>query len=410
MSSLTIDPLGARIVEPLEVRVIPTAERRFYRPELDVLRLGAFLTVFLSHGLPGFVLEHHSGITRRLALYETHAKHAGAFGVCLFFMLSAYLITELLLRESTRTGRISIPSFYARRILRIWPLYFTFLFLAVLLGFIYQPYRLETRGFVAFLFLAGNWYAVTAAHLGSPIRPLWSVSVEEQFYLLWPVIARFGRRRSIAAVSLLLLPLASLRVYLLTRGGPDSASTIWFDSLAQFQFFALGALLALALRGRVFTLRPATRILAFSAGLSSWLLANFVFHVDRVETMPSPASMLSGYGFVALGCLLLFAAFLGASLDWFPRPLVYLGKISYGLYVFHMLSLNIAGALLWPSAAERAAVQTTWGIFPLIARALLVTVVALAGTVLLAALSYQFLERPFLKLKQRFTLVPSRNV
>jgi peptidoglycan/LPS O-acetylase OafA/YrhL len=234
--------------------------------------------------------------------------------------------------------------------------------------------------------------------------------VEEQFYLLWPVIARLGGRRWIAVLSLLLLPLASLRVYMLARGGPDVAGAIWFDSLVQFQFFALGALLALILRGRVFRLRPAIRILAFSAGLSSWLLASFVFRADHVDTMPSPVSMLSGYGLVALGCLLLFAAFLGASPDWFPRPLVYLGKISYGLYVFHMLSLDITGALLWPSAAERASSQTTSAIFLLMARALLVVVVALAGTVLLAALSYQFLERPFLKLKQRFTLVPSRNV
>jgi peptidoglycan/LPS O-acetylase OafA/YrhL len=263
---------------------------------------------------------------------------------------------------------------------------------------------------VAFLFLAGNWYAVAAAHLGSPIRPLWSISVEEQFYLLWPVIARLGGRRWIAVLSLLLLPLASLRVYMLTRGGPDSCGAMWFDSLVQFQFFALGALLALALRGRVFTLRPAIRVLAFSAGLSSWLLTSFVFPVDCVDTMPSPVSVLVGYGLVAWGCLLLFGAFLGASADWFPRPLVYLGKISYGLYVFHMLSLDITGALLWPSGAERASVQTTWGISLLIARALLEMMVALAGTVVLAALSYQFLERPFLKLKQRFTLVPSRKV
>jgi peptidoglycan/LPS O-acetylase OafA/YrhL len=407
MSCVAVEHLKVDTNANAEVRVLPAPGPRFYRPELDVLRFFAFLSVFLYHALPGFLLENHSGMMRRLALYETQAKDAGTFGVCLFFMLSAYLITELLAREEKRAGKVDVRSFYVRRMLRIWPLYFSFLVFGVALGWMYRPYWMEARGIVKFLFLAGNWSVNAGLNMANPIAPLWSVSVEEQFYLLWPVIASFGGRRWIRLVSALLFPAAMLRIYFASR---VDATVIRFDSLAQFLFFALGAVLALQLRGRVLTIRPIIRVLVFLAGVGCWLLANFGFHVDGAGMVPSPASMLTGYGFVALGCVLLFAAFLGAPPRWFPQWLIYLGKISYGLYVFHMLALDITGPLLWNSAAGKAALQAGWGIAWLILRALLVVVTALGGTVLLAMLSYRFLETPFLKLKQRFTLVPSRSV
>ena len=87
----------------------------FYRPGLDILRVLAFVLVFLAHGL----VRHLDKPTQLGAI-----GRAGEFGVCIFFFLSSYLITELLLREKRDTGTILIPAFYVRRILRIWPLYF----------------------------------------------------------------------------------------------------------------------------------------------------------------------------------------------------------------------------------------------------------------------------------------------
>ncbi len=131
---------------PLPIRVSDlTVVRndRFYRPELDLLRLFAFLSVFLHHGLPGFELGHHSGRLASLFRLEALVKESCGFGVCLFFLLSAYLITELLERERTRTGGVHVQSFYARRVLRIWPLYFFFLLAGVALGVVIPSYRVE---------------------------------------------------------------------------------------------------------------------------------------------------------------------------------------------------------------------------------------------------------------------------
>src|SRR5215216_4278992 len=112
----------------------PTIENRhdFYHPELDVLRFVAFLGVFMHHALPRDArLYINHGLSPAATQWLLTAKEAGAFGLDLFFALSAYLITALLLREHGNRGSFSVSAFYIRRALRIWPLYFTFLALTV---------------------------------------------------------------------------------------------------------------------------------------------------------------------------------------------------------------------------------------------------------------------------------------
>jgi len=396
----------------LPVRLIRLrAVDRFYRPELDMLRFFAFISVFLYHGLPGLVTTQHSGVAAHAALFETTIKGAGRFGVCLFFLLSAYLITELLGREKANTGTIHVGSFYSRRILRIWPLYFAFLFVGVMLGLAIQDYKLEAHRITAFLLLAGNWYVARIGCSANPIAPLWSISVEEQFYLAWPWVVKLGGRRWTCITCLILLPLSFLFLYGLSRAGGDAGSNIWLNSFVQFQFFALGALLALYLRGHVPALGLASRIGIFVAGVASWLIADGVLRLGRADIRLSSGSILAGYAFVAMGCLLFFFSFLGALPRWVPQPLVYLGKISYGLYVFHMLSLNVSWRLFWPAESQKSSLQTTsWTGAVLGARAVLILLVSMGLTVICAALSYRFLERPFLSIKERFTFVRSRNV
>src|SRR4051794_34270800 len=109
------------------VAVPNKGSKRFYRPELDVLRFLAFLLVFLTHGPR---LSQDSWFGR---VYDDVAQ-IGVYGLSLFFFLSSYLITELLLQEKERTGRIHLKAFYIRRILRIWPLYFAGLLIGVALS------------------------------------------------------------------------------------------------------------------------------------------------------------------------------------------------------------------------------------------------------------------------------------
>lgn len=210
--------------------------------------------------------------------------------------------------------------------------------------------------------------------------------------------------------SIIVLPLSYAFLYGLSRVRTDAGSNIWVNSFVQFQFFALGALLALYLRGRVPTLSLTLRIATFTVGLASWLIADGLLRMDRADVRPSSGSIVAGYAFVAIGCLLFLISFLGMLPRWLPRPLVYLGKISYGLYVFHMLCLSVFWKLFWLPETQRSSLHTTaWNGGVLGARAVLILLVSLSMTVMCAALSYRFLEQPFLGIKERFTFVRSRK-
>ena len=134
----------AEILRADRVEYAAQAAPRFYRPELDALRFFAFLAVYVCHSIPNSSVGESAytegaGWVRLLAVI----KDAGNFGVCLFFMLSAFLITELLRRELEAYRRIHVGAFYLRRVLRIWPLYFGVTIAYVLGGHYFPAMRME---------------------------------------------------------------------------------------------------------------------------------------------------------------------------------------------------------------------------------------------------------------------------
>jgi peptidoglycan/LPS O-acetylase OafA/YrhL len=174
--------------------------------------------------------------------------------------------------------------------------------------------------------------------------------------------------------------------------------------VVQFEFFALGALMALLLKDRVPRWSSGLRLCFLIVSAALWIAAEGFFHLRESVLDSGPISYLIGYQFVGLGCVLLLIAFLGMRPEWVPRQLVYLGKISYGLYVFHYLCLDgasLAFALFFSPAHGTVAVAI---------RSLFVMSLALLLTTMLAMFSYRFLEQPFLRLKERFTFIQSRSV
>jgi peptidoglycan/LPS O-acetylase OafA/YrhL len=253
--------------------------------------------------------------------------------------------------------------------------------------------------------LLGNWYVATFGSSANPIGPLWSISIEEQFYLTWPWIAKAAGRTAILVVSILLLPLSWITTYLLARSAPTASHSIWFSSLVQFQFFALGALAALLLKGRAPKWKMASRLVLFTVAGALWTSAQGFFLRDYAP-FSGPLFYIVGYSLVGIGCVLLLLGFLEIPQRCTPRSLVQLGKVSYGLYVFHRLSQYIASRLL--PAAARSELWTGRLRSVLCDSAILL--VALLLTIVLAFFSYRFLEMPFLRLKERFTFIRSRAV
>ncbi|MEO6815251.1 MAG: acyltransferase [Edaphobacter sp.] len=361
---------------------------RYYRPELDALRFFAFLCVF----------QHHVPLTLGLdRIFPTRIRElqeAGAYGVCLFFLLSAYLITELLCKERDQTNSVHLKAFYMRRVLRIWPLYFVFLGFGVGFGLAMPHFRVEPYRVLAFLLLAGNWYSSYFGWTVNPISPLWSISVEEQFYLLIPSIMKYGGKRAIWAVSAFFFMVSYVTLAWLGQHNASVNVRVWTNSLVQFQFFAAGCMLSFGLRTRVPKLRGYWRVACVGGGVALWMAAtNVTRHID---IHPGAARLCAMYAMILTGTVLIFLGFLGLKASLIPKGLRYLGQISYGLYVFHEFvgELVSFAAKHWPHSGLRNSPCT--GLFDLVI------------TIGLAALSYQFLEKPFLRLKERYTFIKSR--
>jgi peptidoglycan/LPS O-acetylase OafA/YrhL len=369
------------------------AAARFYHPELDVLRFFAFFAVFCHHALLHEVSAYSAlGVWPWFGNLLAGISLTGAFGVDIFFVLSSFLITELLLREKSLLGEVDVRSFYARRVLRIWPLYFAFLALAVVMQLFVPGQHMGWRPAMAFSFLAGNWWIVFHGFPSSVIFPLWSVSIEEQFYLLWPAAVKRATTAVMLALAVGMLALANAtRLYLGLHHTMETQA--WCNTLVQLDPIAAGILIAVLLKGRTPALSARARVSLAMAGIAMlWAAANFF----RIKADPLKLSdLLLGYPAVTAGASALLIAMLCDRPVLGKSLLVYLGRISYGLYVFHILALMSSDYLL-PGFTASAG------------RFVLHTLIALMLTVALASASYRWLETPFLKLKRRFTHVLSR--
>lgn len=367
----------------------------FYHPELDVLRFLAFFAVFLHHALPRDAAVYMgAGLSSAATEWLLAVKEAGAFGVDLFFALSAFLITELLRREYENRGTFSLSAFYIRRALRIWPLYFTFLAATVfVIPAILPEERFGSTYIISFALFFGNWICATSGFPFSVATPLWSISVEEQFYLGWPLLLRvFGVNR-IKQIAVGMLAFALATRVLLTSSGVEHPG-IWCNTFARLDPIALGALLAFLLNGRTLQIKTAPRLLLGVLALAGWLLtAKYLSH-------DGPTSIAT-YAVSALASVAVLVAFLKSDTRLLHRApftwVVYLGRISYGLYVFHLLALALMSKLLFIPVLGIPLNFETRFLF------------AFLLTVILAAASYRWLEQPFLRLKKRFRHSPERE-
>lgn len=287
----------------------------------------------------------------------------GFVGVDIFFVISGFVITQSMLREHDRSGRVSVIAFYKRRVKRIMPAAaLTLVFTVVAAYFAFTASRfwsvLLDAGFSA-IFVA-NWRFANvgtdyfqASGPVSPLQHFWSLAVEEQFYLFWPFIvagvffvALKGRlngsgARTVLAVTISLITAASLIwAFVETASAPTSA---YFSTLSRAWELGIGALLALGAPAFSRLSSAARPVLAW-AGVAGMVAALFL--VTGTSTFPAPWALLpvlSAALFIAAGC--------GASTQNYLAPFtnpasVYIGTISYSLYLWHFPIIIIAGAWL----------------------------------------------------------------
>lgn len=363
-----------------------------YYPELDSLRFFAFL----------LVLVHHSPYMKSMVLWRT-VSHYGWAGVDLFLALSAFLFARLLFVEYREKGTVNVGYFYLRRALRIWPLYFVFFGFMLILTLVEKGWDAELmRRTIGVLTFTDNLFSAKWGYNAAILYSahMWTISYEEQFYLVVPWVLRKFYQLKGSSVAVILL--AALLVGSLVRAAfiyaGASHPVIWVLPVTHFESIFGGLMVGLGLFDQ--PLKKAPGWLLFLAGIFSLYLVTLLPNVDDIGW-----HLMLTYPLIGLGnTLLLFSVMRGnvwpLSLLLKNKALGYLGKISYGLYVYHVLGIHLAYQLTDAYvSAERQLVYPATGLL-----------LSLAITVGIAMVSYQFLEKPFLRLKERFTFIQSRPV
>ena len=360
-------------VEPAPVTSGRSEEARRFYPQLDGLRALAILLVLMNHmldlKLPGVV---------------AYVASLGWMGVDVFFVLSGFLITKILL--SSKPGPRAFGLFVLRRTLRTWPLYFTVLFIAWLI-LRHDPSGIETN-WLQHVFFLQNY---TPWFITRTLGPTWSLCIEEHFYFIWPFFVFLLPRRVLFWV----LPALFFMLPVVRYWGLHQAFT--FKQLYTETQFHLDGLVAgsfVAVLISRYALRPRTvswiGAVCFAMGIGT-AFAGFRHSWDIMFGQNVVFGFTSlAIGFAGLLLLLLRneASFL---INVFSiRPLRYIGRISYGIYLFQDGSISLLNHLPLHRVLGEAA--TSW---------MLAIPLRIGFTIGLAALSYRFFESPILRMKDR---------
>ncbi len=370
-----------------------TVKQQKHIPALDGLRGVAVIAVLLYHYAGGN--RSHFALVR----FGAHILKAGWAGVTLFFALSGFLITGILWDSFGKPHWWR--NFYARRSLRILPLYYLALLL-LLLGAVYAGtlHAALNRIWIPVLFLENMpRLSDLSAQIASPLAifHFWSLAVEEQFYLIWPLLLVLQRSRK-HALSL------CLGIFLLSACFRAVVWTVFPNPFDYWQFLlsragelSLGGALAILYRSRSWHAVGRWALPVAIASLLGFVASSLV---ARTADLLSPVQLIAGLPSITLFCVSLIALSLqaGAVQRAMSAPwLRWIGSLSFGIYVYHILLGNLfraAAAALFIRHGETAVLA---GQFPIV----------IAGSIAAAWLSFRFFETPFLRLKRRYPSAPA---
>lgn len=384
---------------------------RIYFPGLDALRFFAALFVVINHtdqfkALFGIIESYEAGMTLSRFIMSGHDA------VVLFFVLSGFLITYLLLVEIERTDNVSIRDFYIRRTLRIWPLYY----FVMLIGFFLVPVVIKLtnfdgyyvsvslnfwRKFLLYLFFLPN-ITLVLGYMPVGISHLWTIGVEEYFYLLWPQLIKRVRKNILPAIFGILIVRLGLITLFFFWFRQDVFRPGWLDFLIlaanQFTFeaMAMGGLLAYVYyhqKERILRIlyHP---IMAYS--LVILLALNMVVESTIFNHhIPFFGSFIVAGLYATL--ILNISTNPGFPLKLEHPAFSHLGKLSYGIYMYHVVVIYFVMI-----AFDMRGFRNDTLLFNVILHTVVIVI-----TLIVSHYSYRYFEKPFLRLKERFAVVKS---
>ena len=374
-------------------------------PGLNTVRFIAAFVVIINHielfknylGLPN--IAHKYGI-----------YFMGRLGVVLFFVLSGYLITYLLLLEKEKFNTIDVKKFYTRRILRIWPLYYLMLILSLLILPNFQGLQINdwlTKSEITLpVILSCIFFLPNLAMAAFPPIPYfaqaWSVGVEEQFYFVWPFLLRKFKNLVVVLIGIILLlmavrfaffPILKFKFHY-WNDHVKTAKTFFDDFL--IDTMAIGGLFAYAHYKNMSIIRffyhPITQLIAYSLMIYFFVTGRHLpFIIQSYQQ-----SSISLFFAVLFGILILnVSTNPKANVKWFNNPVFdYLGRISYGVYMYHSLLIVLTIKIM----VHYNIFSNFW-----------LYVISIISSIAVSAFSYEYIEKFFLSRKNKFAKVQSTN-
>lgn len=387
---------------------------KVYFPGLNGLRFFAAFAVVVTHielvkhfqGYPTFWVENSVQEFSLKYFLQKVVFEAGALGVYFFFVLSGFLITYLLLTEKAKTGTVAIKKFYWRRVLRIWPLYY----LIVILGFFVIPYITtgglnftnkelnEHYGLNLFLYLIIFPNVAHAMFNPVPlISQTWSIGVEEQFYIIWPVLAK--KAKNIFKMLLVVFAvMIGIKVFilLLFKLGYGSNTLLILK-----KFFAMSKIECMTIGGM-----GAYFLFHYQEKFKSVIYHKAVLPLSLIGIpillLFTPNQLQDGVHLVYSVLFLFIIANVSGNPNSFlkleNKVFNFLGKISYSIYMYHFMLIPFVFYLF-----KKIGIEPSNQLIPQ-----LIMYVSITGlSVLVSWLSFTYFEGWFLKLKTKYTIIKS---
>lgn len=367
---------------------------RRHFPELDGLRAIAVLGVIFAHCASVFIIPEQ--LTEQKIW---HILMSGWVGVELFFVLSGFLITGILIDNFFMKNRLK--KFYIRRSLRIFPLYYLLLTLCFLTFLLFQsPIEISPRHNLLLFFYLGNWEEFFNFPRYYILNHTWSLAVEEQFYLVWPILFlcshQYGFSKYVCILGIILVNCVRI---CLTAYPVETIHTPYILTICRTDALLAGALLSIVTKQKFQNIKQFSTVkranILFILGSTLFL---FSYKTAQIFIPSDEITFLIGLPSLCL----IFSSFILYSLSLDSKhifrnilnlkPLTFIGKISYGVYIYHWL------VIVGLSQNQNTFFDThnfSQGIFPFTALVLLITI----G---IASISFYYLERPILNLKNKY--------
>ena len=356
---------------------------RPYFPNLDGLRFFGFLLVFISH-IVLFILDG------KLYLAQ------GDLGVRFFFVLSGFLITYLLYFEKENSaGLINLKKFYKKKALRILPVLFITLFLAFIVGRL----KLENLPFLVdvtirdlpwFLGFTSNFYIINFTNISASIAILWAVSVEEQFYIVSAPIVAFIKKQNVYILLILIIILSTIFRFI----NADNSSRVLYSTFSVASDLAIGSLFGLLAFSRENFIPKITKFFSRNNVIILYAIIVSVVYIKMFPLKFIPVVLMSAYTAILPVIISVLFAFVILEQNYSSNSLFkagknkyinYLGKISYGLYAYHMIAIALTFSILKSLNVNSR---------------ILITIFSFILTILISHLSFKYIENKILKFKK----------